>query len=121
MQLVLVQNTHKLERIHILLRILFSSRLVFIFILPAMALVISIVSRVDSQPEPARTSWPAPACKTVEGSILQTHHLLLLLLIAVVVVVVVVILLLLIVVVVVVILLLVVVVILLLLQNILKI
>ena len=77
MQLVLVQNTHKLERIHILLGILFSSRLVFIFILPAMALVISIVSRVDSQPEPARTSWPAPACKTVEGSILQTHHLLL--------------------------------------------
>ena len=42
-----------------------------------MALVISIVSRVDSQPEPARTSWPAPACKTVESSILQTHHLLL--------------------------------------------
>ena len=77
MQLVLVQNTHKLERIHILLGILFSSRPVFIFILPAMALVISIVSRVDSQPEPARTSWPAPACKTVEGSTLQTHHLLL--------------------------------------------
>ena len=42
-----------------------------VFILPAMALVISIVSWVDSQPEPARTSWPAPAYKTVEDSILR--------------------------------------------------